>query len=64
MAVVTVCGDFGAQENKICHYFHFSHFYLPWGDITIGKGKYFNRKISKGHEKEVYDKRKIKNQAK
>ena len=23
MAAVTVCGDFGAKENKICHYFHF-----------------------------------------
>ena len=24
MAAVTVCSDFGAQENKICHCFHFS----------------------------------------
>ena len=23
MAVVTICRDFGAQENKICHCFHF-----------------------------------------
>ena len=23
MAEVTVCSDFGAQENKICHCFHF-----------------------------------------
>ena len=23
MAVVTVCSDFGAQENKVCHCFHF-----------------------------------------
>ena len=22
MAAVTICSDFGAQENKICHYFH------------------------------------------
>ena len=22
MAVVTICGDFGAQENKVCHCFH------------------------------------------
>ena len=21
MASVTICGDFGAQENKVCHYF-------------------------------------------
>ena len=24
MAAVTVHGDFGAQENKVCHCFHFS----------------------------------------
>ena len=28
-AIVTICGDFGAQENKICVCFHFSPFYLP-----------------------------------
>ena len=31
MAAVTVCGDFGAQENKICHCFHLfpiCHFYF------------------------------------
>ena len=33
-AAVTVCGDFGAQENKICHCFHFFFFYLPWNDAT------------------------------
>ena len=22
MAAVTICNDFGAQENKVCHYFH------------------------------------------
>ena len=22
MAVVTICSDFGAQENKVCHCFH------------------------------------------
>ena len=25
---------FGAQENKICHCFHFSPIYLPWSDGT------------------------------
>ena len=30
MATVTICSDFGAQENKICHCFHFSPFYLLW----------------------------------
>ena len=22
MAIVTICSDFGAQENKVCHCFH------------------------------------------
>ena len=22
MAAVTICSDFGAKENKVCHYFH------------------------------------------
>ena len=30
----TVCNDFGAQENKICHCFHFFPIYLPWRDGT------------------------------
>ena len=34
VAAVTVSGDFGAQENKVCHCFHFSPFYLPWSDET------------------------------
>ena len=32
VAAVTVCSDFIAQENKICHCFHFSPIYLPWSD--------------------------------
>ena len=24
MAAVTLCSDFGVQEEEICHYFHFS----------------------------------------
>ena len=32
MAAVTVCSDFEAQENKICHCFHFSSIYLQWND--------------------------------
>ena len=31
MAAVTICSDFGAQENKICHC---SPIYLPWSDGT------------------------------
>ena len=29
MAVVTICSDFGAQENKVCHFFHCFLIYLP-----------------------------------
>ena len=29
MAAVTICSDFGAQKNKVWHYFHI---YLPWSD--------------------------------
>ena len=34
MVAVTILSDFGAQENKICHYFHFFLFYLTWSDGT------------------------------
>ena len=34
MTPVTVHSDFGAQEKKICHCFHFLPFYLPWSDGT------------------------------
>ena len=30
MAAVTICRDFGAQGNKICHCFHCFPLYLPW----------------------------------
>ena len=30
---IPILRDFGAQENKICHYFHFFS-YLPWNDGT------------------------------
>ena len=29
MGAVTICSDFGAQENKICHCFHCFSIYLP-----------------------------------
>ena len=34
MAVVTICSDFGNQENKVCYCFHFFPVYLPWSDGT------------------------------
>ena len=29
LAAVTICSDFGAQENKVCHCFHCFPIYLP-----------------------------------
>ena len=34
MAAVTISGDSGAQENKVCHCFHCFPSYLPWSDRT------------------------------
>ena len=34
MAAVTIHSDFGAEENKICHCFHFCPIYLQWTDGT------------------------------
>ena len=34
MAAVTICSDFGAQENKVSHLFHCFTIYLPWSDGT------------------------------
>ena len=34
MSAVTVRSNFGAQENKFWHCFHFFPIYLPWSDGT------------------------------
>ena len=34
MAAVTICSDFGAPQNKVCHCFHCFPIYLPWSDRT------------------------------
>ena len=34
MVAVTICSDFGAQENKVCHCLHCFPIYLPWSDET------------------------------
>ena len=34
MAAVTIHSNFGAQEEKICHCFHFPPIYLLWSDET------------------------------
>ena len=37
MATVTICSDFGAPQNKVCHCFHclFKFIYLPWSDGSV-----------------------------
>ena len=34
MAAVTICSDFGAPKNKVCHCFYCFPIYLPWSDGT------------------------------
>ena len=34
MVAVIIPSDFGAQQDKICHCFHFSLIYLPWSHET------------------------------
>ena len=37
VVVVTVASDFGAQENKICHCFHFFLFFIE-SNLRAGTG--------------------------
>ena len=34
MAAVTICSDFGVQENKVCQCLHCFPIYLAWSDRT------------------------------
>ena len=34
MGAVTICSDFEAQENKVCHYVHCFTIYFPWSNGT------------------------------
>ena len=34
MAAITICSDFGAQKNKVSHWFHYFPIYLLWTDRT------------------------------
>ena len=34
MPAVTICSDFGAPKNKVCHCFYCFPIYLPWSDGT------------------------------
>ena len=42
MAAVTICSDFGAQENKVFYCFHCFPIYLPWSDGTGSLLRHFN----------------------
>ena len=35
MDALTICSDFGAQENKVYHCFHCFPIYFPWSDNLI-----------------------------
>ena len=39
MAAVTICSDFGAQENKVSRCFHCFPIYLPWSDTPPQKSQ-------------------------
>ena len=41
MALVTICNDFGAQENRVCHCFHCFPICLPWSDGTWCRDLWF-----------------------
>ena len=41
VAAVTICSDYGAQENKACHCFHCFPIYLPWRDGTGCHDQFF-----------------------
>ena len=45
-AAVTVCSDFGAQENKVCHCFHCFHICLPWSVGTRVLSQLFHSPLS------------------
>ena len=34
MAAITICSDFGAPQNEVCHCFHCFPIYFPWRDGT------------------------------
>ena len=34
LVAITICSDFGAPQNKVCHCFHCFPIHLPWSDGT------------------------------
>ena len=53
IAAVTICSDFGAQNNKVSHCFHCFPIYSPWSDETgchgYGPWLFYLRAIHSGH---------------
>ena len=53
IVAVSICSDFGAQNNKVSHCFHCSPIYLPWSDGTGCCGclpwLFYFRVIHNGH---------------
>ena len=45
MATITICSDFGAQDNKIHHCFHFFPIYLPWSNVGSLEGLMLKMKL-------------------
>jgi len=41
MAAVTICSEFWAPQNKVCHCFHGFPIYFPWSDRTRCHGLSF-----------------------
>ena len=52
MAAVTICSDFGAQENKVCHCLHFLPllFAMKWWDRMLGLGLGINQEPVGGND--------------
>ena len=39
MAAITICSDFGAQENKVCHCFHCFPIFLLYAEYIMRNAK-------------------------
>ena len=46
MAAVTICSDFAALKDKVCHCFHCFPIYLPWSDVYTAKWKWSHLVVS------------------
>ena len=53
MAATTICSDFGAPQNKVCHCFHCFPIYFPWSDRTRQWTQYSLKDLYEGIWKRV-----------